>query len=230
MAFAQLTYRESLRDIEACLRRKRPSSITWDPRSVARSNLADANERARLAHLLRVRAALITIARKLYADEPLRRGTGQHRLCAGLHHHRSVPVAVPVGAVSLDQGGDQAAYAARSARRNSQLYPHLRRQDARRQRAGSAASRSRRFLRDGPRISGFRATLSLASGGRLLRHPRQAQHECATPAIRDRGSQHGTDLRSERRAHGFYAAQDYPGAAASHPLQGSRRPARGWCS
>ena len=28
MAFAQLTYRESLRDIEACLRAQRPSSIT----------------------------------------------------------------------------------------------------------------------------------------------------------------------------------------------------------
>src|SRR5271165_3979831 len=30
MAFAQLTYRESLRDIEACLRSMRGSCITWD--------------------------------------------------------------------------------------------------------------------------------------------------------------------------------------------------------
>ena len=30
MAFAQLTYRESLRDIEACCVCKAPSSITWD--------------------------------------------------------------------------------------------------------------------------------------------------------------------------------------------------------
>jgi hypothetical protein len=29
MAFAQLTYRESLRDIETCLVLKQPSSITW---------------------------------------------------------------------------------------------------------------------------------------------------------------------------------------------------------
>ena len=29
MAFAQLTYRESLRDIEAVCRRKPPSAITW---------------------------------------------------------------------------------------------------------------------------------------------------------------------------------------------------------
>jgi hypothetical protein len=29
LAFAQLTYRESLRDIEACLRAQHPSSITW---------------------------------------------------------------------------------------------------------------------------------------------------------------------------------------------------------
>lgn len=29
MAFAQLTYRESLRDIEACLSAQKPSAITW---------------------------------------------------------------------------------------------------------------------------------------------------------------------------------------------------------
>lgn len=29
MAFAQLTYRESLRDIEACLRAQKTSCITW---------------------------------------------------------------------------------------------------------------------------------------------------------------------------------------------------------
>ncbi len=45
MAFAQLTYRESLRDIEACLRAHKIKlyhlGIRW---GVARSTLADANE------------------------------------------------------------------------------------------------------------------------------------------------------------------------------------------
>jgi len=45
MAFAQLTYRESLRDIEACLRALQPKLYHVGIRArVARSTLADANE------------------------------------------------------------------------------------------------------------------------------------------------------------------------------------------
>jgi Domain of unknown function (DUF4372) len=50
MAFAQLTYRESLRDIEACLRAVQPKLYHVGIRArVSRSTLADANENARLA-------------------------------------------------------------------------------------------------------------------------------------------------------------------------------------
>jgi len=44
MAFAQLTYRESLRDIETVCERSAASSITWGSKYIARSTLADANE------------------------------------------------------------------------------------------------------------------------------------------------------------------------------------------
>ena len=45
MAFAQLTYRESLRDIETCLRAMRPKLYhAGIPAKVSRSTLADANE------------------------------------------------------------------------------------------------------------------------------------------------------------------------------------------
>ena len=45
MAFAQLTYRESLRDIEACLRSVSPKLYHMGVRGkVARSTLADANK------------------------------------------------------------------------------------------------------------------------------------------------------------------------------------------
>jgi len=71
MAFAQLTYRESLRDIEACLRAQQKKLYHMGIRgTVARSNLADANEHrdwriyADLAH------ALIITARRLYSNEP----------------------------------------------------------------------------------------------------------------------------------------------------------------
>ena len=54
MAFAQLTYRESLRDIEACLRAHKSKLYHLGIRGgVARSTLADANETRDLAHLQR---------------------------------------------------------------------------------------------------------------------------------------------------------------------------------
>jgi hypothetical protein len=71
LAFAQLTYRESLRDIEACLRAQSDKLYHMGIRSrISRSTLADANE----ARDWRIYAAfaqrLITTARKLYIDEP----------------------------------------------------------------------------------------------------------------------------------------------------------------
>jgi len=70
MAFAQLTYRESLRDIEACLRAQKPKLYHMGIRApVSRNNLANANKvrdwriYADFAH------ALIHIARKLYQGD-----------------------------------------------------------------------------------------------------------------------------------------------------------------
>lgn len=72
MAFAQLTYRESLRDIETCLRSLGPKLYRAGFRCrVCRSTLADAN-RLRDWRIYRDLAlGLIAEARELYADEPL---------------------------------------------------------------------------------------------------------------------------------------------------------------
>ena len=71
MAFAQLTYREGLRDIEACLRSSPDRLYHLGIRGkVSRSTLADANEKhdwrifADFAHIL------IRRARSLYANDP----------------------------------------------------------------------------------------------------------------------------------------------------------------
>jgi transposase len=72
MAFAQLTWRESLRDIEACLAANRGKLFHMGLKNVpARSTLSDAlNLRDwRIYHALAMR--LITRARALYAAEPL---------------------------------------------------------------------------------------------------------------------------------------------------------------
>jgi hypothetical protein len=72
MAFAQFTYRESLRDIEACLRSSPDKLYHMGIRGrVSRSTLADANE----THDWRIFAdfaqRLIAIARPLYVHDPI---------------------------------------------------------------------------------------------------------------------------------------------------------------
>ena len=72
MAFAQLTYRESLRDIEACLRAVQPKLYHVGIRArVARSTLAEANETRDWRIYADVAQGLIRTARALYVDEPL---------------------------------------------------------------------------------------------------------------------------------------------------------------
>ena len=70
MAFAQLTYRESLRDIETCLRAHQAKLYHLGIRgNIAKSTLADANEK-RDWHIYEVFAlSLIQVARKLYASD-----------------------------------------------------------------------------------------------------------------------------------------------------------------
>ena len=70
MAFAQLTYRESLRDIETCLRAQADKLYHMGIRSrVSRSTLADANEVRDWRIYAEFAQSLIGIARRLYAGE-----------------------------------------------------------------------------------------------------------------------------------------------------------------
>ncbi len=71
MAFAQLTYRESLRDIATCLRAQSAKLYHLGIRgAVARSTLADANEARDWRIYAEFAQHLIRIARRLYLDEP----------------------------------------------------------------------------------------------------------------------------------------------------------------
>jgi hypothetical protein len=71
MAFAQLTYRESLRDIEACLRAQSAKLYHLGIRGqVARNTLANANATRDWRIHADFAQRLISIARRLYTDEP----------------------------------------------------------------------------------------------------------------------------------------------------------------
>ena len=70
MSFAQLTYRESLRDIEACLRAQQNKLYHMGIRSkISRSTLADANESRNWRIYADFAQSLINIARRLYIDD-----------------------------------------------------------------------------------------------------------------------------------------------------------------
>jgi len=72
MAFAQLTYRESLRDIEVCLSAQAEKLYHMGFRTpVKRSTLADANERRDWHLFADFAQVLIRQARPLYADDAL---------------------------------------------------------------------------------------------------------------------------------------------------------------
>ena len=72
MAFAQLTFRESLRDIEDCLKARSDQLYHLGFRSrVCRSTLADANEARDWRIYADLAALLIKKARRLYSGEPI---------------------------------------------------------------------------------------------------------------------------------------------------------------
>lgn len=71
MAFAQLTFRESLRDIETCLRAHHTKLYHLGIRGhIARSTLAEANEKRDWRIYHDFARSLIIVARKLYAQDP----------------------------------------------------------------------------------------------------------------------------------------------------------------
>ena len=71
LAFAQLTYRTSLRDIEACLRAQQPKLYHMGFRGrVSRATLADANEVRDWRIYADFARVQIAMAREVYRDEP----------------------------------------------------------------------------------------------------------------------------------------------------------------
>src|ERR1039457_170640 len=223
MAFSQLTWRESLRDIEACLAANQAKLFHMGLKvSPARSTLADAlNLRDwRIYHALAQR--LIVRAKVLYSKDPMGAGPRCQCLCVGLHHDRSLSEPVRLGAVSLDQGRGEDAHVAGSARHDPHVHSYQRWQAARCQRAGHPARGRRGLLCDGPGLCRLRASVRNASGRRLLRDPRQVADGRATRLLGDGRSNHWRDLRSARNAQWLLLGKEIPRTSATRSIQGLR--------
>ena len=106
MAFAQLTYRESLRDIEACLSAQASKLYHMGFRApIRRATLSDANEARDWRMYADFAQVLIRQARKLYAAESLGVELSETVYALELDDHRPVLVGLSLGAVPFDQGG-----------------------------------------------------------------------------------------------------------------------------
>ena len=98
MGFAQLTYRESLRDIEACLRSRKEKLYHLGIRGrVSRSTLCRGKRKTRLANVCRLLSNSDFSSTLPLCRWRLRRRTQRNRLRFGFHYYRPLPVAFPLG-------------------------------------------------------------------------------------------------------------------------------------
>ena len=189
MAFAQLTYRESLRDIEVCMRAPAAQALSLGHSQHGVAQHAGQREQAaRLANLRRGRAGVDS-----HCTADVRRrgpGTGsrQHGVCPGRFDHRSVSVRVSVGPVPVHESRGQAPHAARPARPDSDVPACVRRQNGRCSRARPLHPRAWGLLCDGSCVSGLRAPARPGGIRRVLRHPRKVQH-AVPPSVLSAGRQ-----------------------------------------
>jgi hypothetical protein len=201
MAFAHLTFRESLRDIEACLRSQAEKPYHMGIRGqVSRNTLANANATRDWRIYADFAQRLIGIARKLYVNEPF--GVDLSNTAYALDSttidlslslfpwapFRTTKAAVKMHTL-LDLRGNIPSFIHISDCKLhdvnilDQLIPET---------AG--------LLRHGSRLHRLPALVSAASGRQLLCHPRNAEHGRAAALFASRGPIHGSDLRPDAYA------------------------------
>ena len=125
------------------------------------------------------------------------RRTRPNRIRPGCDNRRPMFISLSLGAFSQSQGGDQAPYPARFARQYPNLYPYLRRQEARSQRLGRADSRGRSLLRYGSWLSRLSSSPSPKQRLGILCHPRQEKHGLQTTLLSPGGPRNRHDLRPD---------------------------------
>ena len=177
MTFAQLTGRESLRDIEACLRAAGPKLYHAGLKArVSRTTLAKANEGRDWRIYRDLALILIDQARTLYAASTAGNESQASGLRTGFHRCRFVPDTVSMGSASSAQKCRQSPHATRSARQHSGVYPHYRRSDARCAFSRPCDIRGWSLLYHGQRVHRFSTSVPHSSTAIVLRYAGQKQH------------------------------------------------------
>ncbi len=200
MAFAQLTFRESLRDIEACLRAQQSKLYHLGIRSaVARNTLANANAVRDWRIYADFAQSLIGIARPLYVDEPFGVDLKDTVYALDATTDRLVSVGVSVGAVSAAPRAAIRLHTLLDLRGNIPTFIHI--SDGRFSdvtvldqlvpEAGAFYVMDRGFL-DFTRLYRFH------QAGSFFVTRARVEHESAAAVLAPRRPQHRADLRSDR--------------------------------
>ena len=202
MAFAQFTYRESLRDIQACLRAAKQKTYHMGIRGKDfPQHTGPCQSDKRLAHLRRLcsdthQESQITLCRRFIWHR-----AGTNHLRAGCHNHRSLPISLSVGGIPQAQGSGETAYASRFAWQHSDGSFHYQRESSRSQHPRQTIHRSRRDLYYGSRLSGFRSSLQDPSISSIFCNASQKQLQFSTTLFAKDRQSIGTQMRS-----GHYSA------------------------
>lgn len=222
MAFAQLTWRESLRNVEVTLGANASKLYAMGLRhSIHRSTLADANESRNRRILSDVAALLIRRARKLCSDTDLV-GLDLKNTVYGLDA-TTIDLCLSLFDWALFRKAKRRSEVATTfgpAGRNPSIYPHQRRRDAQGQRTRLHASRGWRLLRDGPWLLGLRSALCDAWRAWIFRHAGQSKYERTATSLRTAIQNNWHHLRPDGAAQRLLCHATLPGELATDSIQG----------
>ena len=180
LAFAQLTYRESLRDIEACLRAHQTKLYHMGFRGqVSRNTLANANQVRDWRIYADFAQVLIRIARTLYTNEDFDLNLQDLRF----DHHRFVLDSFPLGQVSHTKRSSQVAYPLGFARQHPDSDLYYSWKSSRYKNPRPSLDRTWGYLSHGSRISRFRASEQNSSIHGVFRNPDQTQLQFQTSLL-----------------------------------------------
>ena len=197
LAFAQLTYRESLRDIESCLRFMQPKLYHMGIRGqVSRNTLANANNQRDWRIYADFAQVLIHQARGLYREDSF--GVDLENTVYALDS-TTIDLCLslfPWAHFRKSKGAIKLHTLFGSPRANPVIYRYHRREIRRRQYPRHLNPRGRVILHHGPRLSRLLASVCHASGTRNVHHPGQIQHAIPTPLLAPGRQNNGTTLRS----------------------------------
>ena len=198
MAFARITFRESLRDIEACLRSQQSKLYHMGIRSrVSRNTLANANKVRAWRIYADFAQKLISTRPQIVSGRRFRLGAAKkHGLRPGRVNHRSLSERVSLGPIPENKGGNQTSNSFGPSREYSDIYSHNRRKGARCQCPGCPPHGTGKLLCHGSSISGFLQAPHNASKQRLFPHTVQIEHEISKDLFESERQRVRIDLRA----------------------------------